>query len=75
MADVIGINDNGIIIAYSNGRNALNQPISFTAFSQEFAGFSHDNGGWTSNELYPRYIGNINTSLNTKEVIGFGDGV
>ena len=66
MADIVGFGDEGVYIALATGGG------SFGPASLKLAGFAPSAGGWSSNDLYPRELADVN--LDGKiDIVGFGE--
>ncbi|CAG9325054.1 unnamed protein product [Blepharisma stoltei] len=63
-ADIVGFSDNGIKVSYSTGGN-------FTAPTNSLGAFCKNVGGWTSQDLYPRLLGDVNGDK-IADIVGFG---
>jgi VCBS repeat-containing protein len=71
MADIIGFGANGAIVSLATGNGHFASPV---AGISNF-GFLAAAGGWTSQDLYPRALGDVNGD-GAADIIGFGhDGV
>lgn len=68
-ADIVGFKDNGVYVALGNPNGNFG-PAPFLA-TGEF-GTSSGAGGWTSNDLYPREVGDVNGD-GRADIVGFKD--
>ena len=70
-ADIIGFGNDGVYVSLGQANGSFAPP---TAATTAF-GFNASAGGWSSNDRYPRVIGDVNGD-NRSDIIGFGnDGV
>ena len=65
-ADVVGFAGSGVYVSLSTG-------TKFLAPTLWIAAFGYSAGGWTSQNLYPRMLADVNAD-NRADVIGFGNG-
>ena len=65
MADIVGFGDKGVYIALATGGG------SFGSASLKFAAFAPGAGGWSSNDLYPRELADVNGD-HRLDIVGFG---
>jgi hypothetical protein len=71
MADIVGFGADGATVSLATGNGHFASPV---AGIQNF-GFLAAGGGWTSQDLYPRALGDVNGD-GAADIIGFGhDGV
>jgi hypothetical protein len=69
MADIVGFGEGGVYVALATGGG------SFGPSSARLVDFAPSAGGWTSQDLYPRLLGDVNGD-GMADIIGFGkDGV
>lgn len=68
-ADIVGFKDDGVHVALGNPNGTFG-PAPFLA-SGEF-GASSGAGGWTSNDLYPREVADVNGD-GRADIVGFKD--
>jgi hypothetical protein len=67
MADIVGFGDGGVFVSLAAGGGAF-QPIV-----SDIPSFGPSAGGWSSNNLYPRVLGDVNGD-GSGDIIGFGSG-
>jgi hypothetical protein len=65
MADIVGFGDGGVTVALATGNG------HFAAPRDDIAAFGFTAGGWTSQDLYPRTLGDVNGD-GAADIIGFG---
>jgi hypothetical protein len=63
-ADVVGFGKYGAFVSVSSG-------TSFTSPTRWIAGYGASVGGWTSQNLYPRTLGDVNGD-GREDIVGFG---
>jgi uncharacterized repeat protein (TIGR01451 family) len=69
MADIVGFGQAGVYVSLATGGG------HFAAPTFELAAFGTDVGGWTSQDLYPRTLADVNAD-GMADIVGFGtDGV
>jgi subtilisin family serine protease len=64
-ADVVGFGDKAVYVALSNGSR-------FSAPAPWFSGYGPSAGGWTSFELFPRWLGDMNGD-GKADIVAFGN--
>lgn len=64
-ADIIGFGEAGVYVAIGNGSGGFGLP------TLQFNNFAPGAGGWTSNNLYPRFVADLNGEHHA-DIIGFG---
>src|SRR3954454_15215239 len=67
MADIVGFGDDGDHVALATGGGA------FAAQSLQLAAFGFSAGGWSSQDVYPRHLADINHD-GAADIVGFGQG-
>jgi FG-GAP-like repeat len=69
MADIVGFGADGVFVSLAIGGG------DFAAPTQKFVPFgaSADRGGWTSQDLYPRTLADVNGD-GMADIVGFGAG-
>ncbi len=67
IADIVAFGADGVEVARGNANGTFSQPTKDLA---QFGAFP-DAGGWTSQDLYPRLLGDINGD-GKADVVGFG---
>ncbi len=65
LADIVGVTGSGVAVSLSNGSS------SFATAKTWIQGFSPLNGGWTDNNIYPRFLVDVNGD-GLPDVVGFG---
>jgi hypothetical protein len=65
MADIVGFGAGGVSVSLATGNGHFAAPINDTG------NFGFSAGGWTSQDLYPRALGDVNGD-GTADIIGFG---
>jgi hypothetical protein len=65
MADIVGFGDGGVYVAFATGGGSFG-PSSF-----QLANFGPSAGGWTSDNIYPRLLADINND-GAADIVGFG---
>jgi streptogramin lyase len=69
MADIVGFGQSGVYVSLATGGG------HFAAPAFELAAFGVNAGGWTSDDLYPRTLADVNAD-GMADIVGFGaDGV
>jgi hypothetical protein len=66
MADIVGFGENGVWVGLATGGGAFGTP------SLQLDNFSHGAGGWTSENMYPRQLADVNHD-GAADIIGFGE--
>jgi len=64
-ADVVGFFNDGVYVSLSTG-------TKFGTPTRWIAGYGYSAGGWTSQNLYPRMLADVNAD-NKADIIGFGN--
>ncbi len=64
-ADVVGFGNKGVYVSLSTG-------ASFAASSRWIAGYGYSAGGWSSQDKYPRIVGDVDGD-GKADVVGFGN--
>jgi len=64
-ADVVGFGNSGVYVSRSTG-------ASFLASSRWIANFGYSAGGWTSQNLYPRMLADLNADSRA-DIVGFSN--
>jgi hypothetical protein len=67
MADIVGFGAGGVNVALATGGG------HFAAPTGEIGNYGTNAGGWTSQDLYPRALGDVNGD-GADDIIGFGQG-
>jgi hypothetical protein len=65
MADIVGFGDGGVTVSLATGNG------HFAAATNGIGAFGFSAGGWTSQDLYPRTLGDVNGD-GAADIIGFG---
>ena len=65
MADIVGFGAGGVLVSLATGNGHFATPTS------EIANFGTNAGGWVSQDLYPRTLGDVNGD-GAADIIGFG---
>jgi hypothetical protein len=65
MADIVGFGAGGVSVSLATGNGHFATPTS------EIANFGTNAGGWVSQDLYPRALGDVNGD-GAADIIGFG---
>jgi hypothetical protein len=65
MADIVGFGAGGVSVSLATGNGHFAAPIN------DMGNFGFSAGGWTSQDLYPRALGDV-TGDGTADIIGFG---
>ncbi|MEA2837961.1 MAG: serralysin [Bradyrhizobium sp.] len=68
MADIVGFGSGGVAVALATGGGAF----ASATFSMASFGASDAAGGWSSNDLYPRLLADLNGD-GMADIVGFGD--
>jgi hypothetical protein len=66
--DIVGFGADGVYVALANGNGTFQQPV--LALPNEFGALSSA-GGWTSQNEYPRLLGDV-TGNGMADIVGFG---
>ena len=66
LADVVGFANTGVYVSLSTG-------TSFGPPTRWIASYGYSAGGWTSQDLYPRFVADVNGD-HRADVVGFGAG-
>ncbi|MEA2920141.1 MAG: hypothetical protein QOF07_104, partial [Bradyrhizobium sp.] len=66
VADIVGFGENGVWVGLATGGGAFGTP------SLQLDNFSHGAGGWTSENMYPRQLADVNHD-GAADIIGFGE--
>ena len=67
MADLVGFGEAGVHVALARGGGHFDEPqLVFDNFGRGVAG-----GGWATNDLYPRLLGDLNGD-GLSDIVGFG---
>ncbi len=67
MADIVGFASGGVLVSLATGNG------HFAASTSELAAFGLYIGGWTSQTLYPRLLGDVNGD-GMADIVGFASG-
>jgi hypothetical protein len=66
MADIVGFGENGVVVALATGGGAFGTP------SLQLGNFARDAGGWTSDDIYPRQLADVDGD-HMADIVGFGE--
>jgi hypothetical protein len=66
MADIVGFGNWGVYLSLATGGGGFG-PLSF-----KFSGFAPSSGGWSSQDMYPRELADVNGDGKI-DIVGFGD--
>ncbi|HZT89589.1 MAG TPA: VCBS repeat-containing protein, partial [Stellaceae bacterium] len=67
MADIVGFGNGGVDVSLATGGGHFAAPVF------ELAAFGLGAGGWSSQNLYPRYLADVNGD-GMADIVGFGAG-
>ena len=65
MADIVGFGAGGVLVSLATGNGHFATPTS------EIGNFGTNAGGWVSQDLYPRSLGDVDGD-GRADIIGFG---
>jgi hypothetical protein len=65
MADIVGFGANGVIVSLATGNGHFAAPVA------GISDFAFNAGGWVSQDMYPRALGDVNGN-GAADIIGFG---